>query len=671
MNQPLRQAVQALQQRDFETAVKQCRAFLQDQPDNFDGLHLLGIALCEAGQIDQGRQAIEQAVGLNPRNPEPHYNLGNIWLARAELEPAEDCFRRAIELAPGHFSAWNNLGSVLTDSGQSELAIAAYEQVNRLCPEHPGAYRNLGNLLFESGQLSEAEAAFGQSLKLQPDNLQALRGLGSVLQATGRSAEARTLVEQSLQRRPDEPHLLNILGAILLQNADNIAAETVLRRAVKADQNHVDAWDNLGLALGNQGQTDEARACYETALALAPKHLQARANLANLLEMLSQLDNAREIAEQGLQDYPDHQALNVVVAKCDRRQGRVQQAADRLIDLIERSGNDVSSKVHFQLGHLYDNLGKYELAFAQFQLANTGAGDWWRSVDGRQDTYLQAVAALQSKFTSQWVAQWTSLEPIPDSPVFLLGFQRSGTTLLDTVLDSHPRIQVLEEAPAIQAVVDELAAGPGYPDALAKMSAEQASHLRSVYFEAVDRAITRKPACLLVDKSPLHSAHLGLIERLFPGTPVVMALRHPLDVCLSCFMQDFKMTAFMTNFLSVEGAAKAYQAIMQLARTYERLLPLNLYQIRYEDLTENFQAEMQHLIEFLGLQWDDRLLKFDQHAVTRGLIDTPSYHQVSQPIYQSARYRWRNYQDQLRSVMTGLEPDIRAFGYTTEPNKSI
>jgi hypothetical protein len=224
----------------------------------------------------------------------------------------------------------------------------------------------------------------------------------------------------------------------------------------------------------------------------------------------------------------------------------------------------------------------------------------------------------------------------------------------------------MEEAPAILAVVDRLAQQGGYPDELESLSEERAADLRVLYFEQVEQALQRDPGRRLVDKSPLHTAHLGLIQRLFPGAPLVMMVRHPLDVCLSCFMQDFTLSPFMTRFLELRSTAEVYVEVMTLGERYRQLLPLNLHQLRYEDLVEDFDGEVRRLLAFLDLPWQDRLAEFDRHARDRGLINTPSYHQVSQPIYQAARRRWVRYRQQLSPIIPLLQSCVDGFGYSLD-----
>ena len=664
MSATLMQAVQALQRGQFKDAIRHSRAHLARSPDDFHGHHLLGIALCEDGDLEAGRAAVERAAALDPTNPEPYYNLGGVLLAHQDLAGAEQCYRRALQLRPDHASAWNNLGSLLTQQERHDEAREAYRRVLHLQPRHAAAYRNLANLQLAAGELADAEACYRKSLALEPDNLTSLLGLGGALFTQGRASEARQLLEQALRRQPDHPELLGVLGGMLLQGGSYEEAERALRRAVEIDPALVDARDNLGVALGNLGRIDEARECYQAVLEAQPDHIRARANLAKLLEMSHQTDAAREVAMAGLARQPDYAALQVVIARCDRREGELEQAARRLEDLLERAGDrNAPKEVHFELGTIYDRLERYDEAFDQFSLGNQRAAEWWRHIGGSADTFMDGLGVLRQRYDRDWVASWTAAAaPAPRTPVFLLGFQRSGTTLLDAILDSHTQLQVMEEAPALLALVDRLARGAGYPDALAGLAPSDIAALRALYDRQVDQALQRQPETRLVDKMPLNTAHLGLIQRVFPGAPIILAVRHPLDVCLSCFMQDFDLNSFMSNFQSLEGVARVYAEVMELASCYQQLLPLNLLPVRYEDLVADFNGQVQRILTFLDLPWEQGLTDFATRARGR-LINTPSYHQVSQPIYQRASHRWRHYERHLAPIREPLQPFIERFGY--------
>jgi hypothetical protein len=255
-------------------------------------------------------------------------------------------------------------------------------------------------------------------------------------------------------------------------------------------------------------------------------------------------------------------------------------------------------------------------------------------------------------------------EPMPP-PAFLIGFPRSGTTLLEQVLDSHPRIQSMDEKPAVAAMREhflDLVRTDGA--SLSTLTAEQSDALKATYLEAVDGFIDRRPGAMLIDKLPLNIVWTHLIQRVFPDARFIVAVRHPLDVCLSCFMQDFAMNRAMTGFLTLKGAALTYAAVMELWRAQRARPSLNHHAVRYEDLVDDLPRQMASTLNFLDIPWNDSVLDHMTHVKAKDIINTPSYHQVSRPLYADSKFRWRRYERYLGEIKPILAPFIEEFGYS-------
>ncbi len=252
-----------------------------------------------------------------------------------------------------------------------------------------------------------------------------------------------------------------------------------------------------------------------------------------------------------------------------------------------------------------------------------------------------------------------------DAPVFLVGFPRSGTTLLEQILDCHPALQALEEMPAAAAMEQVFLGWVGdRVEAIADLEPLQISELRQAYFAETARHLERRPGTTLVDKLPLNLIRVPLIWRVFPNARFILALRHPCDVCLSCFMQSFAANEAMSSFYTLENTVRTYAEVMGLWQDYTRALPLRYHAIRYEDMVTDFEKETRALLDFLGVGWNEAVLNHTEHARQRSNINTPSYHQVTQPIYLHAKYRWRRYAREFEPMMPILRPFMERFGYT-------
>ncbi len=249
------------------------------------------------------------------------------------------------------------------------------------------------------------------------------------------------------------------------------------------------------------------------------------------------------------------------------------------------------------------------------------------------------------------------------SPVFLFGFPRSGTTLLDTMLAGHPDTLVLEEKPVLHKVAQK--AGP--PHALAELSSEAVADLRACYFRELDliepEAGAEAGKRLVIDKLPLGILDTALIHRIFPDARFLFVERHPCDVVLSCFMTRFDPRGGMANFLDLGDTARLYDQVMDYWALCREVFPLEIQTVRYERIIENAEAELRPLADFLGLRWNPHLLDNQRSAGERAFIATPSYAQVAEPLYTRARGRWEKYREQLAPVLPILAPWAERMGY--------
>jgi len=496
---------------------------------------------------------------------------------------------------------------------------------------------------------------------LRPELAEAIRR-----HQAGDLAAAERGYRAALKAAPNDANANHFLAILYYQAGRAEEAVGHFRRALATAPGAFQTWHDLGIALQSLGRDDEAVAAYEKVLALRPGHAETLGHFARLHEERNRLDEARAAVARGLAAAHDDPVINLIAARLERRDGNPEIARARLASFANAGAPEpVREKIEYELGRLCDLTGAYEAALDHFAEANRLAARKASARLADKNRYLALIEALRARFTPEWIATWTPAPPLAGraTPVFQVGFPRSGTTLLDQILNSHPGIRTVEERPAVDALVRAVAALPGgFPDALATLTPDQFAAVRSEYFAVLDR--TAPPGeGIVVDKLPLNLVQAGPILRIFPEARFVLSLRHPCDVCLSCFMQDFAMSTAMANFFTLEDAANLYDKAMSLWLHYEAVLPMRVQRVRYEDLTSNLEGAVRPLLDFLGLEWDERMREFTKTASSRERIATPSYHQVAQPIYQRARYRWARYGKRLDPVAQRLAPYIARFGY--------
>ncbi|MDO9197242.1 tetratricopeptide repeat-containing sulfotransferase family protein [Rhodoferax sp.] len=592
------------------------------------------------GDRHQAQALYASVCKLDPMDIEAWVKLALIEKGLSNFKEAERCARRALALSPNQGYAHFALAQALHSLMQRDGAIASYRATIQLLPELADAHYLLGLVLHEQGAMTEATASLQHALTL----------------------------------RPSFPEALAELGAAYIDLGQVEAGLAYLHRAAALRPLDVMVQGNISHALRLLGKNQAALDNFRHALSLAPDNADLIAGLAGLLEKMSETDEAKSLLAHALALAPEHVASNLVAAQLERRKERLQQAVDRLQGLLTPTlAIDISGDIMLELGQIYDQMGDAVHAYpmivegkrrkAQATLSNQS--------DRGRDSYLTRLARIRQLATPELATALRHAMLGNDAedhatvaPVFLIGFPRSGTTLMEQILDSHPGIQAMEEKPTVPFMVDRaLQMLEERQCTLADLPDEQLAELRRLYFAEAARHITLVSGSLLIDKLPLNATLVPVIARVFPDAKFIVAIRHPCDVSLSCLMQNFAVNAAMANFFTLEDTAHLYAEVMGAWLHFAELLPLDHHQLRYEDLIEDVPAESRRLLDFLGLPWDDAVLKHTKHAQQRGAINTPSYHQVVQPVYQRSKYRWKRYEQQLGNVLPVLQPFIERFGY--------
>ncbi|MCG6871441.1 MAG: tetratricopeptide repeat protein [Gammaproteobacteria bacterium] len=653
-----------LREGKLENAERLIRQAAEKDPNDAATHNSLGNVLRARGRSVDAEAAYRQAIGLDPEFGVAHGQLGQLLADRGALEEAEPVLRRALALDSSLDDALHALGKVLNNRGQREDAADVFRQLLHRKPDSAMVQNDCGHVLRAVGRFAEAARCFEKATRLDPAFARAHNNLGTVYIETGKPDAAISCFRRAAELAPGEAAYQTDLGLALHAAGRLVDAHRALARAVELDPDSSARWVHLGVLLEERRQPELAEKAMRNALQRDPDNVDAIAQLAALLEALNRVEEGAALVEQGLALAPEHPELNLEAARFSRRAGSPGDGIRRLSGFNLRSlPPRVASRFHYELGQLYDRAEDSEHAFAHLLEGNRLMRESTRLRRVDPQRYAQRVEAVHSFFRDRDPSDWSELPPSDAQPVFLIGFPRSGTTLCDVILDSHPDVQTLEEKPTMHAVEERLAAMPGgFPVGIASLSGEDAQQLREVYQSAVAEYAAGDDR-LVVDKLPMRTVQAGLIWRLFPRARFVFAVRHPCDVVLSGFMQDYQLNDAFASFFSLEDAVAMYERVMGLWRLFEERLPLVSHRVRYESLVSDPRAEIGALLEFLDLPWDDQVLSFHDRVRERGLIDTTSYHQVAEPFYQRAAGRWLRYRRFFEPHMERLQPFIDYFGY--------
>ncbi|WP_395624244.1 sulfotransferase, partial [Sphingomonas daechungensis] len=533
-------------------------------------------------------------------------------------------YEEVVAAAPADWESWNNLGNARRLAGDIEGSVAALERAAELNPNSPPVRLNHAMALAALGRVDEAIEKLRGMADEFPSDTRALAELHAVLRELGREDDALDAIEEASARSPDDIELLLATASQRLNQLKTSPAEDSYSRVVQLEP---------GNALGNLG------------LAVVYELTNRTAELAELV---------MKAQERGVGD----DVLNFIRAFDHRRGKRFAEgvsALDKVPDELE-----TPRRSHL-LGQLKEGVGAYNEAFAAFKRMNEiQLGDPTRPGE-RAEAYRNLVRTLSATVTPEWIGSWRE-ETQPYSgpmPAFLLGFPRSGTTLLDTMLMGHDGVEVLEEEPTL------LRASKILPfEDIPVASDEQIRLAREEYFRVAKLHAPLTPGKLLVDKNPLSLNALPIIKRLFPKAKIILALRHPCDVVLSCYITNFKLNDAMSNFLRLDTTAELYDLSFDFFEKARQLVDLPVHTVIYENVVGDRETELRALLDFLELDWSDEVLDHEATAMNRGRIKTASYSQVAEPIYNRAAGRWQNYRKHLEPVIPVLEPWIARFGYS-------
>ena len=402
----------------------------------------------------------------------------------------------------------------------------------------------------------------------------------------------------------------------------------------------------------------QAEAAYRRAITIEPTLTDAYLGLIIQYEHSNREEEFTPLIALGEANGLEEGALAFMRAMEHRRAGRFEEALALLAQVPETV--DPERTMHLR-GTLLDRLNRPAEAFVAFVATNELHAKALSDPLARAAGLRDELRTDQAMMTPEWVAGWSGTISAPErpDPVFLVGFPRSGTTLLDTILMGHPDTIVMEEQPPLNIVAKKL----GGLSALATMDEAALGAARDHYYREVETIQPLEPGRLLVDKSPLFLTKALLIARLFPNARFILALRHPCDVLLSCFMSNFRLNSAMSNFLRLGDAAEFYDLVFQHWEKARALLPLNVHTIVYERLVEDVEGEVRPLFDWLGLDWHEQALDHRSTAKARGLVTTASYSQITEPIYKRSSGRWTRYREQLEPVLPVLKPWVEKFGY--------
>jgi tetratricopeptide (TPR) repeat protein len=624
-------------------------------PDYPEALCNLGLALQGLGRQSEAADNFRRALLLKPEFAIAHNNLGIALRDLKQLDEALHHFRRAVELDPSSAPARTNLGQMLLDLGRPEEALAHCDEAIRLKPELAALHHNRGNALRDLGRLVEARAAYLEAIRLDPGLALANLHLGLILQQEGRFGEALPWLQKAAELEPNDPTFWEKLAELHGEREEPALAIPCWERVLTLAPDRAAAHVSLGWTLQEEGRPAEAEEHYKVAARLQPDYAVARLNLGGLLEERGAFAEAEAAFREALRLQPAYALPHARLATLLRdKLPDADRAAleERLTDADLAPG--ARARVLFGLAHVLDARGDFARAADCLRQAN---GLTLELARGRREyapaEHEQFVDGVMRVFTADFCRRLAGAGLDSRRPVFVFGLPRSGTTLIEQILASHPRIhgagelrlarQSFESIPSVLGSSETpLAKAPHLDKASVHLLAQR--HLQAL--EILDGGRADR----IVDKMPDNYLYLGFLAMLFPHAVFIHCLRDLRDVAVSCWMTDFRSIRWAN---STEHIAERFRHYRRLMDHWRAVLPVTIHEVNYEETVADLEGVARRLLSACGQEWHPACVEFHR---TQRPVRTASVAQVRQPVYQRSVARWKNHEHELTDLFAALAP---------------
>lgn len=629
----------------FAEAEELYRDITARAPTDAEAFHMLALIAYQEGRLPEAGDFILEAITRDEHTVALHANCGAIMNMLGRPQEAEAASRHVINLDASHAEAYNNLSVALEVQGRVDEALEACTEALKLRPDYPEAHINHGNMHLRRGDMIDAVEAYAAAIRVAPDSPMARANMGVALRELGELTEAEAQCRLAIELNADYADAHNSLGNVLVVMGRPGEAVTCFRRAAELRPGYREAEINLAAALHRDGQFEEAERAYRTVIENDGDFAEAHAGLGVVLLTDGRLDDAVAAFRRAIEIKPElgdahyNLASAVGAEMTDTELSEMRNLAeDSDLPARQRIG------IRFALGEAADQRDDTEAAFIHFDAGNELRKQELDRMGQRfdADAHDQFIDEIANLLDRDFVDRHDGSGLDSDVPVFIVGMPRSGTTLVEQIIASHPAVFGAGEANTMSGLIDDYPAG---------VSDLEVGGLAAMAGTALDRFAEPGAGSLRVaDKTPFNFLYLGLIQMLLPGARIIHCLRDPLDTGLSCFFQNF---VDVHPWSMDQGDISRYMlAHDRLMNHWRGVLSLPMMEIRYESLLADQEAVSRDVIEFLGLDWDGACLKFFE---TRRPVLTASNWQVRKPLYSTSRGRAAAYETQLSPLIEGLK----------------
>ncbi|WP_421726224.1 tetratricopeptide repeat-containing sulfotransferase family protein [Bauldia sp.] len=611
----------------------------------------LGETERQRGKLREAGISLNRAVELDPRSFQALNNLGIVHFDRKEYEEACAFYRRAVAVNPDYPEAHNNLGNALRMLDKTEEALEEYQKALMIREDYPEAYNNLATILREQDQPVEAEHAYRKAIDLNPRYLDAYNNLAQLLVGLDRRDEALRVLGSALDINPQHVETLLQVARVQLEKGSFEPAEKACRVAIELEPGNARTHATLGEVLNDIERFEEAATAYEAALEIDPELWDVRNHYGNCLKSLGRLDEARAELLRSLEINP--KALGVYTNLSDLEKYtpdnprfiEMQKVLEEAEDPMDRR----YTALHFAMGKAYDDVGEHEKAIDHYI---SGAKLKRATLDYEEAESISFFNGIEETYDAEFLANPPFEGHPSDKPVFIVGMPRSGSTLIEQILSSHPQTygggETKEISRRLGSLRSRFPALPKYPELGTRMNTSQYKLVADGYIDT--QSALAGDVQRMTDKLLSNFYFVGFLHVMFPNAKFIHTARNPVDSCISTFSKLFKDD--MPHSYDFGELSRYYKRYQKLMAHWEKILPPGIMAtIAYEDVVENLEDRSRELVDFVGLQWDPACLAFHESARP---VRTASVVQVRSPVYTTSVGRWRRYGPAIQPLADAL-----------------
>jgi tetratricopeptide (TPR) repeat protein len=636
-------------------AEKLYKKILGSHPGHPGVLHLLGLTAYQSGNYKSAIKAFEKSIAGFSNNPDVYNDCGEAYRALSQFDTAAGYYEKALKLNPYSAIAHNNLGIVLKYLCRLEEAVLHYQQAVSIQPDYVEARFNLACALQEQQLLQLALEEYKKILELKPDFIQACNNLGGIYLYLHQPDAAIECYQQAIKLMPDSPELHNNLGDAYqsLQRLDE--AIVCYHQSLKLRPDFAASHNSLGTAYAEQGRYMEAVASYQKALSLNPDYAEALNNLGNACRDMGEPVQALEYFTQALQVKPDFAVVyrHMTAFDKDLLVPDIRHDIETLLNKPDTPEKD-AMHLHFALGDLYDHEKSYDMAFNHYLQGNILKR---KTLNFNIENHAAYIDRLIAIFTHAFFEEKGKLGNKSELPVFILGMPRSGTTLVDQIVSSHPMVHGAGELNDFlhieQQLPKRLETTQSYPECIHQLDKEDMDEIAHNYLEHLRMNCDTSDVKYIIDKLPGNFLCIGLIKILFPNARIIHCKRNPLDTCISIYCIYFSGSHEYAYDLKELG--KYYLEYQRLMDHWMNIFSPQIFEVQYEDIIADQEKVSRDLINYLGLEWDEKCLEFYKN---KRPVQTASNLQIRKPIYVNSVNRWKNYAPWVEPLCAVLEKKL-------------